>query len=203
MLIYILSEYVYELAMVCHVFSQYIYFSLSVLSCFGVIDCGQDKYDNEQKRSTYVHAFLLDDFKNKWRDVIKYTCFFFILGINVLLIIIWFEETVKVRKWKRKLFWKQQAIYEYVIIITIINIFLYLACPSGYFGINCLFNCPYPFFGRLCTHKCNCNQSECDFIKGCQNHGKTIFSFSKRLIQHHFNQNMNKFTSYKYFKQNV
>lgn len=83
--------------MVCHVFSQYIYFSLSVLSCFGVIDCGQDKYDNEQKRSTYVHAFLLDDFKTN-EEMLLNIHGFFILGINVLLIIIWFEETVKVRK---------------------------------------------------------------------------------------------------------
>lgn len=83
--------------MVGHVFSQYIYFSLSVLSCFGVIDCGQDKYDNEQKRSTYVHAFLLDDFKTN-EEMLLNIHGFFILGINVLLIIIWFEETVQVRK---------------------------------------------------------------------------------------------------------
>lgn len=83
--------------MVGHVFSQYIYFSLSVLSCFGVIDCSQDKYDNEQKRSTYVHAFLLDDFKTN-EEMLLNIHGFFILGINVLLIIIWFEETVKVRK---------------------------------------------------------------------------------------------------------
>lgn len=83
--------------MVGHVFSQYIYFSLSVLSCFGVIDCSQDKYDNEQKRSTYVHAFLLDDFKTN-EEMLLNIHGFFILGINVLLIIIWFEETVQVRK---------------------------------------------------------------------------------------------------------
>lgn len=83
--------------MVGHVFSQYIYFSLSVLSCFGVIDCSQDKYDYEQKRSTYVHAFLLDDFKTN-EEMLLNIHGFFILGINVLLIIIWFEETVQVRK---------------------------------------------------------------------------------------------------------
>lgn len=38
-----------------------------------------------------------------------------------------------------------------------------------------MFTCPYPFFGRLCTQKCNCSQSDCDFIKGFQRHGKEIF----------------------------
>lgn len=63
--------------MVGHVFSQYIYFSLSVLSCFGVIDCSQDKYDNEQKRSTYVHAFLLDDFKKNEEMLLNIHGFFY------------------------------------------------------------------------------------------------------------------------------
>lgn len=40
-------------------------FSLSVLSCFGVIDCSQDKYKNDQKKPPYVYVFLLGDSENK------------------------------------------------------------------------------------------------------------------------------------------
>lgn len=62
---YFMCRYAYELAMVCHAFSQYICFSLSVLSCFGVIDCSQDKYKNDQKKPTYVYVFLFGDSENK------------------------------------------------------------------------------------------------------------------------------------------
>lgn len=105
--------------------------------------------------------------KTNVRNVIKFV-FFLILGVNVFLIIIWFEETAKVRKWN--IFFGNERQYMNMLILLFF-VFLYLACPSGYYGINCLFSCPYPFFGRLCTQKCNCGQSECDFIEGCQRHG--------------------------------
>lgn len=54
----------------------------------------------------------------------------------------------------------------------------YLACPSGYFGINCFATCPYAFFGRLCTHQCNCSKSKCDFINGCKRYGRAMIIFS-------------------------
>lgn len=175
MLIYILCRHVHELAMVCHAFSQYICLSLSVLSCFGVIDCSQDINENDQKKPTYVCVFFLVDFENKCKTKCYYI-FFLILGANVLLTIIWFKETVKVREWNRFFFETIGNIWIFLYCNPLD--FFYLACPSGYFGINCLFNRPYPFFGRVCTQKCNCSQSECDFIKGCQREGKTFFTFN-------------------------
>lgn len=196
MLRYILSKYVYELAMVCHVFSQYICFSLSVLSCFGVIDCSQDKYNNGQKKPTYVYVFLLGYSKNKCQKCYS-ICLFLILGVNVFLIIIWFEETAKVRKWN--IFFGNERQYMNMLILLFF-VFLYLACPSGYFGIDCLFSCPYPFFGRLCTQKCNCGQSECDFIKGCQRHGNFVLLLKQprysQIMNHHHPNSLNEMNNY-------
>lgn len=45
----------------------------------------------------YVCVFFFGDFENKCK-IKCYYIFFLILGVNVLLIIIWFKEIVKVRE---------------------------------------------------------------------------------------------------------
>lgn len=55
---------------------------------------------NKRDPRTYMHFFsmILKTNEEMLLNVTLLHLFFFILGINVLLIIIWFEETVKVRK---------------------------------------------------------------------------------------------------------
>lgn len=55
---------------------------------------------NKRDPRTYMHFFsmILKTNEEMLLNVTLLHVFFFILGINVLLIIIWFEETVKVRK---------------------------------------------------------------------------------------------------------
>lgn len=55
------------------------------------------------------------------------------------------------------------------------NVFQYLECEVGYIGPRCNTPCPSPSYGPLCRLLCNCNQSECDNIKGCVT-GKILFS---------------------------
>lgn len=51
---------------------------------------------NKRDPRTYMHFFSMILKTNE--EMLLNIHVFFILGINVLLIIIWFEETVKVRK---------------------------------------------------------------------------------------------------------
>lgn len=46
-------------------------------------------------------------------------------------------------------------------------VFQYLECEVGYIGPHCKTPCPSPAYGPTCRLLCNCNQSECDNIKGC------------------------------------
>ena len=45
---------------------------------------------------------------------------------------------------------------------------LYLGCPDGFYGINCIIPCRYPNYGPGCQQKCNCTIEFCDSIKGCR-----------------------------------
>ena len=41
------------------------------------------------------------------------------------------------------------------------------ACPDGYFGSNCSYECQPPYYGTLCQKRCECFISTCHFIHGC------------------------------------
>lgn len=40
-----------------------------------------------------------------------------------------------------------------------------IACPAGYYGINCSYVCSTSYYGIGCTTKCEC--SPCHHIFGC------------------------------------
>lgn len=44
-------------------------------------------------------------------------------------------------------------------------------CPIGYHWTNCSFECPYPFYGKMCQRECLCEKSMCDFVNGCKSEG--------------------------------
>ena len=48
-----------------------------------------------------------------------------------------------------------------------ITIFYSSACPDGYYGTNCSYECQPPDYGTLCKKKCECLISTCHFIHGC------------------------------------
>lgn len=47
-------------------------------------------------------------------------------------------------------------------------------CEVGYIGPHCKTPCPCPAYGHTCRLLCNCNQSECDKIKGCVTDGQLV-----------------------------
>lgn len=59
---------------------------------------------------------------------------------------------------------------KHVHIITIsleFNI-VYLACDTGFTGINCDAKCQYPSFGNDCQSLCDCSATYCDHVIGCK-----------------------------------
>ncbi|XP_078322622.1 uncharacterized protein LOC111103222 [Crassostrea virginica] len=40
-------------------------------------------------------------------------------------------------------------------------------CPVGYTGINCIYQCNYPWYGEDCVKGCQCPQEQCDHVFGC------------------------------------
>lgn len=49
-----------------------------------------------------------------------------------------------------------------------INMFIDLECPLGYFGTNCSSRCVYPSYGQACQNTCECNATDCNHVHGCQ-----------------------------------
>lgn len=45
---------------------------------------------------------------------------------------------------------------------------LFSACHSGYLGENCEIECPFPYYGRKCIKKCNCDIEDCHHVNGCR-----------------------------------
>uniref|UniRef100_A0A8W8MRR1 TNFR-Cys domain-containing protein n=1 Tax=Magallana gigas TaxID=29159 RepID=A0A8W8MRR1_MAGGI len=41
-------------------------------------------------------------------------------------------------------------------------------CSTGYTGINCTEQCPFPTYGEICQKLCNCDSTLCDFSTGCK-----------------------------------
>lgn len=46
-------------------------------------------------------------------------------------------------------------------------------CQIGYYWENCIYACPYPYYGHYCLQKCTCTTERCNFMYGC-NSGKCI-----------------------------
>ncbi|XP_062618431.1 multiple epidermal growth factor-like domains protein 10 [Saccostrea cucullata] len=57
-------------------------------------------------------------------------------------------------------------------------------CEMGYFGINCSVACRYPSYGNECQSRCNCSNTTCHHVKGCQHfseeYGLTTGSISTK-----------------------
>ncbi|XP_062603282.1 protein draper-like isoform X2 [Saccostrea cucullata] len=47
-------------------------------------------------------------------------------------------------------------------------------CEEGYLGLNCTMECRYPSYGKDCQTACNCPQSYCSFIHGCEAGSPTL-----------------------------
>lgn len=118
-----------------------------------------------------MHVFL-DNFKNKLTNSIKYV---FIQGWLCCKLSYGSRKISRLENKTESWFEKGNILICYC--FNRYNVW-YLACPSGYFGINCFATYPYPFFGRLCTHQCNCSKSKCDFINGCKRYGRAMIIFS-------------------------
>lgn len=50
------------------------------------------------------------------------------------------------------------------------HLFLFLDCPSGYYGSNCSNSCRYPSYGVECQEKCQCAKKACDHVFGCSSY---------------------------------
>lgn len=92
--------------------------------------------------------------------------------LNVVQISIWKERNASVG-----IFLKNRRIYslyEHFCLNRCLSVFLFLfvcifiACPRGYFGLNCSYMCPYPTYGRRCLDgKCSCPKEYCNAKNGC------------------------------------
>ena len=45
---------------------------------------------------------------------------------------------------------------------------IFLGCPPGYTGVECIFHCVFPDDGLGCYKKCECTEDMCDFMFGCK-----------------------------------
>lgn len=54
-------------------------------------------------------------------------------------------------------------------------VFHFEACLNGFYGPNCMFICPYPYFGRRCLEgPCQCSKENCDAKTGCRSSKKYL-----------------------------
>ncbi|CAG2208719.1 unnamed protein product [Mytilus edulis] len=60
-----------------------------------------------------------------------------------------------------------------------------LVCPVGSYGKNCSFNCIAPFYGKLCTSKCECNSFS-------SNYEETTKEWHKEIILTEATKELNK-----------
>lgn len=51
------------------------------------------------------------------------------------------------------------------LIVVFIDVLSIIACPAGYYGINCSDVCSTSYYGIGCTTKCEC--TPCHHIYGC------------------------------------
>ncbi|XP_062583953.1 uncharacterized protein LOC134245700 [Saccostrea cucullata] len=49
-----------------------------------------------------------------------------------------------------------------------------IPCEVGYSGVNCLFTCPSPSYGRDCQQECNCSKELCNHVVGCVESGESL-----------------------------
>lgn len=50
--------------------------------------------------------------------------------------------------------------------------FIFLGCPPGYTGVDCIFPCGYPNYGIGCENTCKCTEDMCDVTFGCKSVSK-------------------------------
>lgn len=62
-----------------------------------------------------------------------------------------------------------------------------LECSTGYTGINCTEQCPFPTYGEICQKLCNCDSTLCDFSTGCKPNRKYIYYEVEMKKKKHLN----------------
>lgn len=57
---------------------------------------------------------------------------------------------------------------------NILRYISHLVCPDGWFSDNCSSECPFPYYGHLCTSTCDCDNETCNHVTGCNSSKTTI-----------------------------
>lgn len=71
-------------------------------------------------------------------------------------------------------------------------------CLNGYYGPNCIYMCPYPYFGRRCLEgPCQCPKENCDAETGC----RSSIVKSTRSTDDHTEEQLSKSTKINHFEQ--
>lgn len=72
-----------------------------------------------------------------------------------------------------------------------IHLSIFIACTSGYTGINCETKWIYPLIGQDCQSICYCTEKDCDYMNGCRNSsGKTIENICSGYVVRFYNRNL-------------
>lgn len=80
-------------------------------------------------------------------------------------------------------------LYEHFCFKICLSVFLFvcnfIACPRGYFGLDCSYLCPYPTYGRRCLDgKCSCPKEYCNAKTGCGTRKKSLQIYKYYLFCH-------------------
>lgn len=87
-----------------------------------------------------------------------------------------------IREIDKKYIWNRKSVFHVIFLHNCLlfevylELYLFIGCPIGVYGINCTLPCRYPSFGNGCQRFCRCSQELCDNVSGCMvNQGHYVY----------------------------